>query len=444
MKTSIIILLCKLLRVIGKLVGKGSSLPGRIALKLDPNILKKIKLPDEIVAVTGSNGKTSTVEMIAHVLKSNGKKIAYNKEGSNQIEGVTTFLLNDCTLGGRVKSDIILMESDERFARHTFKHFTPTHYVITNLYRDQLTRNGHPEWVYDIVGESIHEGTHLVLNADDPLVSCFGLGKEAVTWFGVDRLPFSTDRNTSLYHDGRYCPNCKSRMEYDYYHYNHIGSYHCTGCGLHRNNTTYTVTDASLKDSYIEINGKYHIDLSFSGIYHFYNTLATFAICNILGIPGEQIVSALNGYQMKSGRIVKFAVGEKEGTLLTSKHENSISYDQSIRVAVQDERDVTVTVIVDAISRKYFTSETSWLWDIDFELLAADHVKEIILTGRYCNDLAVRFSYCGIDSQRIHVIEDIGEAVTYMKDKAPGYQYVITCFSDKEKLLEKVEKRAEE
>ncbi len=228
MKTSIIILLCKLLRVIGKLVGKGSSLPGRIALKLDPNILKKIKLPDEIVAVTGSNGKTSTVEMIAHVLKSNGKKIAYNKEGSNQIEGVTTFLLNDCTLGGRVKSDIILMESDERFARHTFKHFTPTHYVITNLYRDQMTRNGHPEWVYDIVGESIHEGTHLVLNADDPLVSCFGLGKEAVTWFGVDRLPFSTDRNTSLYHDGRYCPNCKSRMEYDYYHYNHIGSYHCT------------------------------------------------------------------------------------------------------------------------------------------------------------------------------------------------------------------------
>lgn len=113
-------------------------------------------------------------------------------------------------------------------------------------------------------------------------------------------------------------------------------------------------------------------------------------------------------------------------------------------MAVQDERDVTVTVIVDAISRKYFTSETSWLWDIDFELLAADHVKEIILTGRYCNDLAVRFSYCGIDSQRIHVIEDIGEAVTYMKDKAPGYQYVITCFSDKEKLLEKVEKRAEE
>ena len=85
MKTSLIILLCKLIRLVGKAVGNGSSLPGQIALKLDPNILQKIKLPKEIIAVTGSNGKTSTVEMIAHVLKSSGKKVAYNREGSNQI-----------------------------------------------------------------------------------------------------------------------------------------------------------------------------------------------------------------------------------------------------------------------------------------------------------------------------------------------------------------------
>ena len=70
MKTTLIILLCKFLRFIGKLLGKGSSLPGRIALKFDPKILQKIQLPSCIVAVTGSNGKTSTVEMIAHILQS--------------------------------------------------------------------------------------------------------------------------------------------------------------------------------------------------------------------------------------------------------------------------------------------------------------------------------------------------------------------------------------
>ena len=113
-------------------------------------------------------------------------------------------------------------------------------------------------------------------------------------------------------------------------------------------------------------------------------------------------------------------------------------------MAVQDGRPCTVTVIVDAISRKYFTSETSWLWDIDFELLAADSVQEIVLTGRYCWDLAVRFSYCGIPSEKIHVMEDIGQAVDYLREQAPGYQYVITCFSDKDKFLDKVEKRDEE
>ena len=92
MKKFFTILITKFLRIIGKLVGKGSSLPGKIALKLCPDILSRVKLPPYIIAVTGSNGKTSTVEMIAHLLTENGKTVAWNKEGSNQIEGVTTLV----------------------------------------------------------------------------------------------------------------------------------------------------------------------------------------------------------------------------------------------------------------------------------------------------------------------------------------------------------------
>ena len=64
----IAIIVCKILRVIGKVVHKGSSMPGQIALKIDPNILSKIKLPKYVIAVSGSNGKTSTVETINQVL----------------------------------------------------------------------------------------------------------------------------------------------------------------------------------------------------------------------------------------------------------------------------------------------------------------------------------------------------------------------------------------
>ena len=124
------IIVCKLLAFVGNLVGKGSSLPGKIALKLCPNILSRLTLPENIIAVTGSNGKTSTVEMLAKVLLDGGKKVVYNKEGSNQIEGVATLLLKSASLSGKVSGDVVLLESDERFARLTFRHIKPTVFGI--------------------------------------------------------------------------------------------------------------------------------------------------------------------------------------------------------------------------------------------------------------------------------------------------------------------------
>ena len=170
----IAVLLCKLIRAVGKLVGRGSSMPGQIVLKLFPNVLSRLRLPDTVIAVSGSNGKTSTVEMIAHILTDNGKKVVWNREGSNQTEGVATTLLCSSTLTGRVKGDVVLIESDERYARLTFRHFTPTHFVVTNLYRDQMTRNGHNEWIRDILADAVKPGSRLVLNADAELSGASG------------------------------------------------------------------------------------------------------------------------------------------------------------------------------------------------------------------------------------------------------------------------------
>ena len=69
MKMLLAILLCKLGCAVGKLVGKGSSLPGKLALKVCPDILRRVQLPPRVIAFTGSTGKTSTVEMIAAILR---------------------------------------------------------------------------------------------------------------------------------------------------------------------------------------------------------------------------------------------------------------------------------------------------------------------------------------------------------------------------------------
>ena len=206
MRKFLAILACKLLRFVGKLVGKGSSLPGKYALKLCPDILRRVELPQHIIAVTGSNGKTSTVEMIASILRAAGKTVVYNEEGSNQIEGVTTMVLTHSSFSGKMRADVLLIESDERYAAHSFKFFHPTAFVVSNLYRDQLTRNGHPESVFDAILPAIHPETTLILNADDPLSSCFARGHKSVKWFGLDKCSISMDAPSGVYHDGAHCP----------------------------------------------------------------------------------------------------------------------------------------------------------------------------------------------------------------------------------------------
>ena len=438
MKKFLTILITKLLRFAGKLIGRGSSKPGQVALKLCPDILSRMELPKYIIAVTGSNGKTSTVEMIAHILTQNGLTVAWNKEGSNQIEGVTTLVLGSATLGGKVKADILLIESDERFARYTFKYIRPTHYVITNLYRDQLTRNGHPEWVYDALADSITDGTQLILNADDPLVSAFGQGRADVIWFGADKLSTDTDELVSVYNDGAYCPVCKAPMLYSTHHYNHIGHYRCTACGYHRHDTQYTITSVDMDKGEMTIDGTHTITLALKSLYNIYNILSAYTVASIVGVDGAKIAADMNHYVLKNGRVITFSLGSRRGTMLTSKHENSISYDQSIRVAAAYKEGCDVLIIVDAVSRKYFTSDVSWLYDIDFEMLGSDNIHQIVLAGKYVNDLAVRFSYTDIPAEKIKLFESIDEAADYLNSDRSEYIYVITCFSDKGKFLVKV------
>ena len=437
------IIVCKIVRGLAKLLGRGSSLPGKYALKICPDILSCLELPELTIAVTGSNGKTSTVEMIAHILRSNGLNVAYNKEGSNQIEGVTTLLIGNSTLSGKVKSDVVLLEADERYARRIFKFFHPDYFVINNLYRDQMTRNGHPEWIKSIISEAIYSDMTLILNADDPLVSSIGSDRDDTIYFGAGRLPTDTVKHEGIYNDGKYCPFCKGPMEYEYYHYNHIGKYHCPHCGFARHETEHALTSTGEKDgkAFITIDGKYDIPVFFTGIYHCYNILAAFTAATAAGIEPSKAAKALGGYILRSGRISDFTLGNVQGRLLLSKHENSVSYDRSIDVVVKDKRRTSVMIIVDAISRKYYTSDSSWLWDINFEKLKEANIDRIILAGQYCDDLAIRFGLAGFDESKTEIFEQVQDAADYCRNNLDSFLYVITCFSDKEKILSLVARR---
>ena len=138
--------------------------------------------------------------------------------------------------------------------------------------------------------------------------------------------------------------------------------------------------------------------------------------------------------------MVQFTLGAHHGTLLTSKHENSVAYDTNLGYIAASKSPCEVLVMVDAISRKYFTGETSWLWDIDFGQLNRPHVEKVILCGKYVNDLALRFDYTDIPPEKIVCCDTASQAAGLLKEDGGSALYVVTCFSDRDKLLSLVKK----
>ena len=459
MKVFLAVIICKILYFIGKQVGKGSSLPGKIVLRLFPDVLGSLKLPETIIAVTGSNGKTTTTELIVQIFKANGKKVGWNHEGSNQTEGVATLLLRVASFSGRVKSDVIVMECDERYAVKIFEKVKPSVLLVTNLCRDQLTRNGHPEFIEDCIRVSIEaagDEVLLVLNADDPYVAALATPSKVtqgkVLWFGIS--PKSDIKpHIGMYDDGAFCPVCKARMTYDYRIVGHYGKYKCLSCDLKRNETVIeatlmpvvreeaeALTDAvNQKDGNLIFNTGDKTNIKLPSITGAYNYCAAVATANATGVSVSDGAKALDGYKLTSGRVIQLSVGDRSGLLLLSKHENSFAYDCSLQWIAEQKKPCTVIVLVDAISRKYYTSETSWFWDIDFDLLTPDYIKNIVLAGQYVNELTARFAKTLIKQERIGCVLDLNDLREYIEKHTTGDIYAVTCFSDKVKLLKALE-----
>ena len=457
LKVFLAVFICRILYFFGAKVGRGSSLPGKIVLKIFPDVLLRLKLPETIIAVTGSNGKTSTAELIKHVLEASGKSVGWNHEGSNQTEGVATLLLRVSDFRGVVKRDAIVMECDERYTKKIFENVKPSVLLVTNLCRDQLTRNGHPEFIEDCIRAAIdvvetgsgNRKTKLVLNADDPYVTALAVRQGAsvgVAFCDTYTGPLSyglnpasgTSARTGMYDDGAFCPVCKERMEYSYRITGHYGSYKCTSCGLKRSDPDVEATlhkTAAVFYLTFNENNDNKLKTVLPSVTGAYNFCAAVAAVNAAGININDAINALDGYELKSGRVTTLSWDKPVGLLLLSKHENSLAYNCSLSWIVEQQKPCTVIVLVDSISRKYYTSETSWFWDIDFDLLTDNNVKRIVLSGRYVNELAARFAMSAVDNSKIEYIADPDDLGEYLKRSGKGEIYAVTCFSDKAKLL---------
>ena len=222
-----------------------SYFPGKFAVSVCPDFIGMIDKPETIIAVTGTNGKTTVSNMIEDVLKANDYDIIDNSLGSNVNSGVATTLIKGANLLGKTKKKIAVLEIDERSANKVYPYLTPTYLICTNLFRDSMLRNAHSEFIAGILDKYIPKETKLILNGDD-LISCHLAEGNKRVYFGIDRLDTDTDECQNIVRDIVVCPKCNTKLKYDYVRYNHIGRAHCPKCDYGSPEIDYEVTNLDI------------------------------------------------------------------------------------------------------------------------------------------------------------------------------------------------------
>ncbi len=406
----------------------GTVLPGTFSYNIKQNILEKIKYPKYVIGVTGSSGKGSTTNLIAHILKSNGYDVVYNESGSNGIRAITTLILNNCTMFGKFKHDILLLELDEKHLHLAFKKNKMTHLVITNITRDQPARNGSLDLVYKAIFDALDGSTKLILNADDP-----GLMKAKMSYpgeiitYGLEKTIDSYTKEKNISIDNAYCPICHKKLVYKFYHYGHLGSYFCKNCNFQRGKLNYTGKNIDLKNQTMKINNQ-SVKLNKDILYEAYSTTAAYALTNTIHLSEKEILYALNENPIPTKRGNTYTLNKKKITLLESKNENALSYYQSLKYIIDAEGKKSVVLGFDNVSRRYKFNDISWLWDVEFELLNNSSIDKIFCIGRFRYDVANRLIYANIDAKKIILIEDVDQIIDIIQKETKYNIYTMVCF----------------
>lgn len=180
----------KLARFATRLRGGGSAFPGYLTNRLSPTLLPTLadQFGHGVVFVLGSNGKTTTTHMISEVLRAHGLNVFTNPTGANLPQGVTSAMLAEATLTGRVRADVAVLEVDEGFAADLADRLSPSVIVSLNVQVDQLYRFFETERVADMMLDaSSRASAHVIVNRDDPYLSKIDEGamRAPVSYFGV-------------------------------------------------------------------------------------------------------------------------------------------------------------------------------------------------------------------------------------------------------------------
>ena len=382
-----------------------SYTPGYLALKIYPDFLGSLKMPEKVICVTGTNGKTTTSNLLADTLRECGFTVTNNSAGSNVQAGVATALLADSTILGNPKKQIAVLEVDERSSIKVYSYISPDYLICNNIMRDSLKRNAHTDFIVYVINKALSPTTHVILNADDLICCSVAEANQNKVYFGIDAdKPAVWDDKAPR--DIYYCPICGNKLEAEYIRYNHIGRFKCTGCSYSSPKRDYLVTDINKANNEftIEHDGKSNkFRLINDNIVNIYNFCGAIALLSELGLSYEQISSALNKQTIVKSRFDSLSAGKLNITMQLAKGQNPIACARAYSYVSQCPAEAkSLLIMVDDKSDNNGNSESvCWIYDCDYSALTHASIGEIIFSGPRCKDQKLRALLAGVDTSKI-------------------------------------------
>lgn len=408
-----------------------SQLPGRVALGVDPHALEELagKVRQGSIVVCGTNGKTTTNNVLASAVEATGAGILCNRAGANMAAGVTAAMLSGSA------ADWAVMEADELSTVHILPALQPRYLVLLNLFRDQLDRAGEIDHVQDTIVQSLASSpeTTLLACGDDPL--SMGVARRAAQQ-GTKIMTFGIGEDLHLPPDrvpeARFCQVCGAELAYDYRTYAQLGAFRCPNGDFERPALDFVATGVTADRTGVSFTAggpgfggnSATLHAGFGGVYMVYNLLAAYAAASLAGVDGLTFQRVLDGYHPENGRLQHFVVDQREVVLNLAK--NPTGFNQNISLLMADDRPKAAYFVINDDFND--GKDISWIWDVDFERLVAPRAADRVIAGGHrANDLQVRLKYAGIQAD---IADNVEEALRIAGDlDAACPLYVLTNYS---------------
>jgi lipid II isoglutaminyl synthase (glutamine-hydrolysing) len=415
--------------------GGGTTLPGRVLLRLEPEAIARLGagLDRGATIISATNGKTTTAGMIAGILAADGRHPVHNRAGSNMTWGVATALLEQRGSEG-------LFEVDEAWLPRVSEQLDPRLIVLGNLFRDQLDRYGEmealaDEWAKTIAARTARTG--FVLNADDPLIADLGRDREGarregVLYFGIED---SSQALPELQHafDAKHCRRCGHPYTYERAFVGHLGHYSCPNCGAERPRPEVAATAIELhgmdgsRATVRTPGGEIRLELPLPGLYNVYNALAAVAAGLRLGVAPERIAAALGEMRAAFGRVETIPVGGVPVSILLIK--NPAGANEVLRTLRLESREGDGIDLWIALNDRIADGrDVSWIWDADFELLAGE-VRRVVCSGTRAPEMALRLKYAGWPEGAIEVVPGIDASLDAAVEGSRGRLFALPTYT---------------